>query len=152
MWPALENPSMMAGQPNPVLEVANKEYGNFINVLSKAAIDCHWRKPESCIGTAALPHYLAYDRNHNGAAAGVYHGTTVTTMTTVKTGDVCSAKQQSVPLRRPSEFTKLLILMRRCNIQLYRDWVCIDVLYILILLGGRMSGVVVPCCFCDFGR
>lgn len=104
-----------------VLEVANKEYGNFINVLSKAAIDCHWRKPESCIGTATLPHYLAYDRNHNGAA--VYHGTT-TTQTTMKADELFNAKQQSTPLRRPSEFTKLLILMRRCNIQLYRDWVC----------------------------
>lgn len=102
-----------------LLEVANKEYGNFINVLSKAAIDCHWRKPESCIGTATLPHYLAYDRNHNGAA--VYHGTT-TTQTTMKADELFNAKQQSTPLRRPSEFTKLLILMRRCNIQLYRDW------------------------------
>ncbi|XP_065090174.1 ATP-binding cassette sub-family G member 1 [Ochlerotatus camptorhynchus] len=99
-----------------LLEVANKEYGNFINVLSKAAIDCHWRKPDSCIGTVTLPHYLTYDKNHN-AGATVYHDAT---------DDVCSStekqQQNQSPLRRPSEFTKLLILMRRCNIQLYRDW------------------------------
>lgn len=112
----INNPTTATDGWTTVLEVANKEYGNFINVLSKAAIDCHWRKPDSCIGPVALPHYLTYDKNHNDGTT-VYHDAT---------DDVCSSTKKHQPHRRPSEFTKLLILMRRCNIQLYRDWVCTE--------------------------
>ncbi|XP_055637744.1 ATP-binding cassette sub-family G member 1 [Toxorhynchites rutilus septentrionalis] len=97
-----------------LLEVANKEYGNFINALSKAAIDCHWRKPQSCIAATTLPHYLAFDSNHNGGT--VYHSTVF------GADSDCSKQQKHSRMRRPSEFTKLLILMKRCNVQLYRDW------------------------------
>ncbi|XP_058819185.1 ATP-binding cassette sub-family G member 1 [Topomyia yanbarensis] len=99
-----------------LLEVANKEYGNFINALSKAAIDCHWRKPEPCIAVATPPLYLAYDKNHNGAP--VYNSTVISSV-----GDGFYSKQfPQQRLRKPNEFAKLLILMRRCNVQLYRDW------------------------------
>ncbi|XP_055541549.1 ATP-binding cassette sub-family G member 1 [Wyeomyia smithii] len=103
-----------------LLEVANKEYGNFVNALSKAAVECHWRKPEPCIVPATPPpHYLAYDSNHNGANAVVYNSTVI-----VSADDANDDSKQLPPyrIRKPNEFTKLLILMRRCNVQLYRDW------------------------------
>lgn len=119
-----------------LLEVANKEYGNFTNALSKAAIDCHWRKPEALIRTAVLPpHYLVYDRNHNGDEAAlvpppppVYGSSNLSLDVPSKctegssTVSLSASTKHRKPMRRPSEFTKLLILMKRCNVQLYRDW------------------------------
>ncbi|XP_058446480.1 ATP-binding cassette sub-family G member 1 isoform X2 [Malaya genurostris] len=99
-----------------LLEVANKEYGNFINALAKAAIECHWRKPEPCIAAPTSPLYLSYDKNHNGAP--VYNSTVISSVG----DDFCSKQFPQHRLRKPNEFAKLLILMRRCNVQLYRDW------------------------------
>lgn len=115
-----------------VLEVANKEYGNFTNALSKAAIDCHWRKPDPLLRPAAVlpPHYLAYDRNHNGdekvaVLPPVYGGGGGGSNLSLDMPAKCTdgVSKHRTPMRRPSEFTKLLILMKRCNVQLYRDWV-----------------------------
>uniref|UniRef100_A0A182J370 Uncharacterized protein n=1 Tax=Anopheles atroparvus TaxID=41427 RepID=A0A182J370_ANOAO len=118
-----------------LLEVTNKEHGNFTEALSKAATDPSWRLAPAvdrlAIGTAGVllppppPPPLpppasptsgclpAYDSNHNDA---VYRKEGEPLSVTV--GEPLPAKQQ----RRPSEFAKLLILMKRSNIQLYRDW------------------------------
>lgn len=110
--------------------MANKEYGNFTNALSKAAIDCHWRKPETLLRPAAVlpPHYLAYDRNHNGdekvaVLPPVYGGGSNLSLDMPAKCTDGGVSKHRTPMRRPSEFTKLLILMKRCNVQLYRDWV-----------------------------
>uniref|UniRef100_A0A1Q3FN52 Putative the eye pigment transporter n=1 Tax=Culex tarsalis TaxID=7177 RepID=A0A1Q3FN52_CULTA len=112
-----------------LLEVANKEYGNFTNALSKAAIDCHWRAPEPLIRPALLPpNYLAYDRNHNGGSDNVSAGLpppvygSNLSLATVPPKCIDITGKHRNPMRKPSELTKLLILMKRCNVQLYRDW------------------------------
>ncbi|XP_055589767.1 ATP-binding cassette sub-family G member 1 isoform X2 [Uranotaenia lowii] len=139
-----------------LLEVANNEYGNFINALSKAAIDCHWRKIDPLpriLASTTAPHYLQYDRNHNDGSATTDIGgggcemtpvyqTTVSPLphktdpgndrkpsgldplefALLQTSQPPLKPEQQLKLRSPSEFTKLLILMKRCNVQLYRDW------------------------------
>lgn len=106
-----------------LLEVTNKEYGNFTEALAKASADPSWRLPPLVapsvdrLGPPPPPGCLpAYDSNHNDA---IYRKEAEPlTVTDPLKSDKLQQQQQ----RRPSEFAKLLILMKRSNIQLYRDW------------------------------
>ncbi|XP_053665593.1 ATP-binding cassette sub-family G member 1 [Anopheles marshallii] len=113
-----------------LLEVTNKEYGNFTKALAKAATDPSWRlnplvpvvdrlgSGVPAAGTLACP--PAYDSNHNDA---IYQGHRKEVESlTVTVEQLPTKMNQKHQQHRPSEFAKLLILMKRSNIQLYRDW------------------------------
>ncbi|XP_053676005.1 ATP-binding cassette sub-family G member 1 [Anopheles nili] len=108
-----------------LLEVTNKEHGNFTQALAKAATDASWRLgPLLPVvdrlggGPGELACLPAYDSNHNDA---IYRKEQAEPLAvTVERLPVKTMEHQH--RRRPSEFAKLLILMKRSNIQLYRDW------------------------------
>uniref|UniRef100_A0A182NGM4 ABC-2 type transporter transmembrane domain-containing protein n=1 Tax=Anopheles dirus TaxID=7168 RepID=A0A182NGM4_9DIPT len=126
----------LSGGQRKLLEVTNKEYGNFTKALAKAATDPTWRHsplvpvPVDRLAPvvpvpAALVCPPAYDSNHNDA---IYQGhrkevepLSVTTVEQPLPAKL-NLKQHQQRQHRPSELAKLLILMKRSNIQLYRDW------------------------------
>lgn len=89
-----------------VLEVANKEYGDFNPHLTKAAKDDRWR-----INSNVITDQLNSSFNHfpiNGEKPAVHRNNSN------------ESKEFHVP---PSEWTKFLLLLGRCQIHYYRDWV-----------------------------
>ncbi|XP_035794876.1 ATP-binding cassette sub-family G member 1-like [Anopheles albimanus] len=110
-----------------LLEVTNKEYGNFTETLAKAATDPSWRLVVPTVTVLPPPPPPTYDSNHNDAE---YQGAhrileelepTDAALPLTKEPAGIPVKPEQ-PHRKPSEFAKLLILMKRANIQLYRDW------------------------------
>ncbi|XP_058056884.1 ATP-binding cassette sub-family G member 1 [Anopheles bellator] len=94
-----------------LLEVTNKEYGNFTKALAHASSDPSWRLAP-VVAPGRLPaHPPTYDSNHNNDPA----------LPSPPPTPALPVKPEP-PHRKPSEFAKLLILMKRANIQLYRDW------------------------------
>lgn len=89
-----------------MLEVANCEYGDFTPQLAKAARDDRWRFNSNFIAdqiNSSFQHFqIENDKNavcrHNSNE---------------------SKEIQNVP----SEWTKFVLLLGRCNVHYYRDWV-----------------------------
>lgn len=117
-----------------MLEVTNKEYGNFTKALAKAATDPSWRLAPLVdrlggggggggVPAALPPCPPAYDSNHNDAIYQGHRKEVAVVVPLVGPVDQLPGKMADQSQRRPSEFAKLLILMKRSNIQLYRDWV-----------------------------
>uniref|UniRef100_A0A182XDB9 ABC transporter domain-containing protein n=2 Tax=gambiae species complex TaxID=44542 RepID=A0A182XDB9_ANOQN len=116
-----------------LLEVTNKEYGNFTKALAKAATDPSWRLAPLVdrlggggggggVPAALPPCPPAYDSNHNDAVYQGHRKEVAVVVPLVGPVDQLPGKMADQSQRRPSEFAKLLILMKRSNIQLYRDW------------------------------
>lgn len=85
-----------------VLEVANCEYGNFNEALSKENLKYDWRKK-------SVPSPKSVKTYNNGKNEGSLPAKT-----------------------RPSELYKFGVLYKRCIIQLYRDWVSKTTVYRLL--------------------
>uniref|UniRef100_A0A182QES3 ABC transporter domain-containing protein n=1 Tax=Anopheles farauti TaxID=69004 RepID=A0A182QES3_9DIPT len=112
-----------------LLEVTNKEYGNFTKALAKAATDPSWRHSplapvvDRLAAVVPVPAALvcppAYDSNHNDA---IYQGHRKEVEPLTVTVEQQLPAKMNQQQRKPSELAKLLILMKRSNIQLYRDW------------------------------
>lgn len=79
-----------------MLEVANSEYGNFVPELAIAATDERWRNSQVLINKSFHSEIEQFQEEPSKN---------------------CGA------LSRPSEWTRLWILVGRCHIQYYRDWV-----------------------------
>lgn len=103
-----------------LLEVANGEYGNFNYQLAKAAISEQWR-------TSTTTVYIRddYDNNSERNVDGISNDTDEKRISVyTKTSDNVSGKLSLKPGIRitPSEWTRLWVLISRCNILLFRDW------------------------------
>jgi hypothetical protein len=100
-----------------VLEVANGEYGNITHQLSKSAIDNRWRSSQLCISNQydtidGLIDVSRVDNEMNNMR-----------VLDMETQDMTSQKSIDAAIIAPSELCRMWILIQRCNIQLYRDWV-----------------------------
>lgn len=85
-----------------MLEVANGEYGDHVPSLAKVAKGDRWR------------------------LSGIYVTTDGTRGLEQMEFDTENFMQRSISRecpKVPSEFKKLLVLIERCNIHLFRDWV-----------------------------
>lgn len=83
-----------------MLEVANSEYGNFVPELAMAATDERWRNSQVLINKSL---YSEIEQFQEEPSRNCKKGSS---------------------LSRPTEWTRLWILVGRCHIQYYRDWVC----------------------------
>ncbi|XP_019865848.1 ATP-binding cassette sub-family G member 1 isoform X2 [Aethina tumida] len=104
-----------------LLEVANGEYGNFTEVLAKAAQEKKWRK------NVTIPKLELEDQNNYptiGADEPIYESKEV--------------RHQYTP---PSEINKFLILLHRTFLQIYRDWTISHLKLFLHVLVGIFLGV-----------
>lgn len=89
-----------------VLEVANKEYGDFSQQLTNAAKDDRWRLNSNFIA----------DQFHSSFQHFQIEGD----KTAVCRNNSNESKELHIP---PSEWTRFLLLVGRCRIHYYRDWV-----------------------------
>lgn len=90
-----------------VLEVATAEYGDFIPQLSKAATDDRWRLSATSFLTEPVRSQIEQFQ-----------------LDTVKSqvSRINSSESHDI-YDVPSEWRKFLVLLKRCNIHYYRDWV-----------------------------
>ncbi|KAJ6643142.1 ATP-binding cassette subfamily G member 4 [Pseudolycoriella hygida] len=95
-----------------LLEVANKEYGDFIPTLTKASKDDRWRLNSNFITDHATFHEFQIESDK----------------TLVSRSNSNESKDLHVA---PSEWTKFLLLVGRCHIHYYRDW---TVTYLKLML------------------
>lgn len=89
-----------------VLEIANKEYGDFNQQLAKASKDDRWRLNSNFITdqiNSSFQHFQIEGEKN-----------------VVCRNNSNESKELHVP---PSEWTKFLLLVGRCNVHYYRDWV-----------------------------
>lgn len=93
-----------------VLEVANKEYGDFHPQLIKAAKDERWRFNSTFITDQLSSAFQQHFQSDNAKAA------------------VCrnNSNDSSDIHVQPSEWARFLLLVGRCHIHYYRDWVRAD--------------------------
>lgn len=107
-----------------MLEVVNSEYGNFTYQLAKAAISDQWR-------TSTATMYIRDD--YEGEASSDKNEDGISDNTEEKRISVYTKASDSenlsgkVSLRSsikttPSEWTRLWVLISRCNVLLFRDW------------------------------
>lgn len=82
-----------------MLEVANSEYGNFISDLAMAATDERWRHSQVLINKSLHNEIEQFQEE--------------------------PSRKCKNPLSRPTEWSRLWVLVGRCHIQYYRDWVCV---------------------------
>lgn len=100
-----------------LLEVANGEYGNFTYQLAKAAISDQWRE--------STPNVYIRDEYDDHSDDRISYETDEKRISCyTKTSESCSGKLSLKSGIRitPSEWTRLWVLISRCNVQLYRDW------------------------------
>lgn len=103
-----------------LLEVTNGEYGNFTYQLAKAAISEQWR-------TSTTTVYIRddYDNNSERNVDGISNDTDEKRISVyTRTSDNNSGKLSLKSGIRitPSEWTRLWVLISRCNVLLFRDW------------------------------
>lgn len=88
--------------------MANKEYGDFNPNLTKAAKDDRWR-----LNSNYITEQLQHSPFHQFEIEKVEK-------TAVSRNNSNESKELQVP---PSEWTKFLLLVGRCHVHYYRDWV-----------------------------
>lgn len=122
-----------------LLEVANGEYGNFNYQLAKAAISEQWRTSSSTV-------YIRddYDNSSDRNDDGISNDTDEKRISVyTKTSDNLSGKLSVKSGIRitPSEFTRLWVLMARCNVLLFRDWTVTHLKLFLHIVVATLIGV-----------
>ncbi|GBP69634.1 ATP-binding cassette sub-family G member 4 [Eumeta japonica] len=95
-----------------LLEVANGEYGEVVDVLVKENLKRDWRKKRA-------------PRN----------------VSSNKKDGICCEKN-AVAMKSPNEFYKFFVLIRRCMIQQYRDWTVTHLKVLLHFLVGIILGLL----------
>lgn len=109
-----------------VLEVANGEYGNFNPQMAAAALDDRWRlpgPPSNGGNTCLLPNSIADNKPTMLTTALPIEPMVKTTVSRVESND--SRDVHAVP----SEWAKFWVLVGRCHVHYYRDWVSIRNLF-----------------------
>lgn len=107
--------------------MANCEYGNFNPQMSAAAVDDRWRLPSAgsgaVNGNTCLPQQLLDVSNGNDAAV----CTTIIDADAADAGKTAVTRVESNDSRDvhpvPSEWAKFWVLVGRCHVHYYRDWV-----------------------------
>jgi ATP-binding cassette, subfamily G (WHITE), member 1 len=122
-----------------LLEVANGEYGNFTYQLAKAAINEQWR-------TSTTTVYIRdeYDSNSDKNDDGISTDTDEKRISVyTKTSEDLSGKLSFKPGLRiiPSEWTRLWVLISRCNVLLFRDWTVTHLKLFLHVLCAILVGL-----------
>lgn len=108
-----------------LIEVANGDYGNFTYQLAKAAINEQWRTSTSTSTVFIRDDYEHDSNSSDRIDDGMSSGTDEKRISVyTKTSEDFSAKVsiKSGIKTIPSEWTRLWILISRCNVLLYRDW------------------------------
>ncbi|XP_033211565.1 ATP-binding cassette sub-family G member 1 [Belonocnema kinseyi] len=96
------------------IEVVSGEHGDFSHHLSAASEDSSWRSS----GPLKSDKFNGISRTHSQEG------------------------KTTVLITSPSEFTKFLVLVRRCTIQLYRDWTVTHLKLLLHFLVGALLGAL----------
>jgi ATP-binding cassette, subfamily G (WHITE), member 1 len=121
-----------------LLEVANGEYGNFTYQLAKAAINDQWRTSSTMV-------YIRDDYDHDDHIDdGISNGTDEKRVSVyTKTSEDLSAKLSIKSGIRitPSEWTRLWVLISRCNVLLFRDWTVTHLKLFLHILCAVLIGL-----------
>lgn len=122
-----------------LLEVANCEYGNFTYQLAKAAINEQWR-------TSTTTVYIRdeYDSHSDRNDDGISNDTDEKRISVyTKTSEDLSGKLSFKPGLRiiPSEWTRLWVLISRCNVLLFRDWTVTHLKLFLHILCAILVGL-----------
>lgn len=126
-----------------MLEVVNCEYGNFTYQLAKAAIGDQWR-------TSTTTMYIrdeyeaetSSDKNDDGISDNTEEKR-ISVYTKTSDSENLSGK---VSLRSsikttPSEWTRLWVLISRCNVLLFRDWTVTHLKLFLHILCAVVIGL-----------
>lgn len=123
-----------------LLEVANGEFGNFTYQLAKASMSEQWRTSTSTV-------YIRdeYDSHSEGKNDDRISNDTDEKRISVytKTSEDLSGKLSLKPGIRitPSEWTRLWVLISRCNVLLFRDWTVTHLKLFLHVLCAVVIGV-----------
>ncbi|VVC25424.1 ABC transporter-like,P-loop containing nucleoside triphosphate hydrolase,ABC transporter [Cinara cedri] len=107
-----------------IMEVVTGEYGNFTSQLKTAAIDNSWRTPPQISDTREL----------------------------VKRKSKIPGLTSLVLVNQPSEFNKLLVLIHRSLMQVYRDWTVTHVKLCMHFLVGILLGLLFENAGTDGGK
>ncbi|CAG9798107.1 unnamed protein product [Chironomus riparius] len=132
-----------------LLEVANGEYGNFTYQLAKAAIGDQWRTSSSTVYIKdEYENESNSDRNDDGISNDTEEKR-ISVYTKTSESENLSGKLsfKSSIKTTPSEWTRLWILISRCNVLLFRDW---TVTHLKLLL-HFISAVIIGLYFGDAG-
>lgn len=97
-----------------VLEVANAEYGNFNKPMAIAAVDDRWRLSSGFIANSTNSSCQPPMEQFQLETPIVDKHQSVTRVESYDSHDVRQV---------PSEWSKFWVLVGRCHIHLYRDWV-----------------------------
>ncbi|CAI6348552.1 unnamed protein product [Macrosiphum euphorbiae] len=107
-----------------ILEVVTGEYGNFTSQLKTAAIDKSWRTPPQIADSRTL----------------------------LKRKSKNAGPTSLVLVNQPSEFNKLLVLIHRSLMQVYRDWTVTHVKICMHFLVGILLGLLFENAGIDGGK
>ena len=126
-----------------LLEVANGEYGNFTYQLAKAAISDQWRTSTNTV--YIRDEYEAEsssDKNEDDISDNLDEKR-ISVYTKTSDGENLSGK---VSLRSsikttPLEWTRLWVLISRCNVLLFRDWTVTHLKLLLHILCAVVIGL-----------
>ena len=99
-----------------VIEVVSKEYGDFNERLAVAAKDQSWRATTPSVKKVLYHTDSMLKYNEEG--------------------------KTTVLIRPPSEFSRFLVLVNRCSIQLFRDWTVTHLKLALHILVGILLGLL----------
>ncbi|XP_051167876.1 ATP-binding cassette sub-family G member 1-like [Leptopilina boulardi] len=110
-----------------VIEVVSCEYGDFRNQLTVAASDSSWR----FVPPPKLDKFSINEEEEKKVNSNRNNGKTTVLITT------------------PSEIIKLRILVKRCCLQLYRDWTVTHLKLVLHFLVGILLGLKFTDCGSD---
>lgn len=122
-----------------LLEVANGEYGNFTYQLAKAAINEQWRTSTNTV--YIRDEYDSHSDRVEDRSSCDTDEKRISVYT--KTSEDLSGKLSFKPGVRitPSEWTRLWVLMSRCNVLLYRDWTVTHLKLFLHILCAILIGL-----------
>lgn len=123
-----------------LLEVANGEYGNFTYQLAKAAMTDQWRTSTSNV-------YIRddFDNTSDRIDDRISNDTDEKRISVyTKTSEDFSGKVslKSGVRFTPSEFTRLCVLISRCNTMLFRDWTVTHLKLFLHVLCAILIGLL----------
>jgi hypothetical protein len=137
MCPQFHNPA------DYMLEVANGEYGNFTYQLAKAAISDQWR-------TSTTTMYIrddyeaetSSDKNDDEISENTDEKRiSVYTKTSDSENSSARVSLRSSIKTTPSEWTRLWVLISRCNVLLFRDWTVTHLKLFLHIFSATVIGL-----------
>lgn len=131
--------------------MAHGDYGDLNYQLAKLATDNRWRQSQSCIITdrnyVNNNSFELINNNNNNVEKFDINDPTAKLTGHGASGSSSASECSEEFNRSPSEWTRLRFLMKRCNLQLYRDWTVTH----LKLLCHIVIGVILGLFYGDSG-